>query len=155
LNDPIYGCGLVLGIESIAQRQFNGMANEASNAYFGWASLVKGFSALPLECVLIKRRAFNQVGGFNSTIGDPSAQMIDLCLRFKELGLRNVVIPDISVKLDIMGGSKEDIGGEDVVQNKADRAQLMRHWARWIEHDPAFNPNLSLRKGKPIVKPPL
>jgi glycosyltransferase involved in cell wall biosynthesis len=153
-NGPIYSCGLVLGDKGIAQHQFNGMANEESNAYFGWASLTKGYSALPLECVLIKRHAYNQVGGFVSAIEDPAAKMIDLCLRFKELGLRNVVVPDVAVKLDIKYVSKQDIGGEDVVQNKADRAHLLRHWARWIEHDPAFNPNLTLYKGKPIVKPP-
>jgi hypothetical protein len=153
-NGPVYSCGLILGDKGIAWRQFNGMANEESNAYFGWASLVKGYSALPHECVLIKRRAFNQVGGFVSAISDPAGQMIDLSLRFKELGLRNVVVPDVAVKLDIKCGSKEDVGGQDVVQDKADRDHLTRHWARWIEHDPAFNPNLTLYKGKPIVKPP-
>jgi glycosyltransferase involved in cell wall biosynthesis len=152
-NGPIYSCGLILGDKLIAKRQFNGMANEDSNAYFGWASLVKGYSALPPECLLIKRYCFDKVGGFISAIGDPAAQMIDLCLRFKELGLRNVVVPDVAVKLDIKCGSKEDVGGQDVVQDKADRDHLTGHWARWIEHDPAFNPNLTLYKGKPIVKP--
>jgi hypothetical protein len=153
-NGPIYSCGLILGDKLIAKRQFNGMANEDSNAYFGWANLVKGYSALPPECLLIKRYCFDKVGGFISGIGDPAAQMIDLCLRFKELGLRNVVVPDVAVKLDIKCGSKEDVGGQDVVQDKADRDHLTRHWSRWIEHDPAFNPNLTLYKGKPIVKPP-
>jgi hypothetical protein len=153
-NDLVHSCGLVLGDQGIAQRQFNSMANDESNAYFGWASLVKGCSALPHECVLMKRYVFDLAGGFASSIVEPSARMIDLCLRFRELGLRNVVIPDVVVKLDIKCGSKEDVSGQDVVQDKADQDYLVRHWTRWIEHDPAFNPNLTLHKGKPIVKPP-
>ena len=154
-NGAIYSCGLVLGVQGLVRRQFNGMANEESNAYFGWASLVKGYSAIPGECVLMKRRSFVDVGGFSTTLAEPAAQMLDMCLKIKELGLRNVVVPDVEVTLDLSNGSKDDLGGEVLIQNESDRTYLMRHWGDWIAHDPAFSPNLNLHKGKPIVKPPL
>ncbi len=153
-NGDIYSCGLVLGVDGLAQRQFNGLANEEWNAYFGWASLVKGYSVIPGECVLMKRRSFMDVEGFSTSLAEPATQMFDLCLKFKEIGLRNVVVPDVEVTLDSSNSSKDDLGGEVLIQNESDRTTLMRHWGDWIAHDPAFNPNLTLHKGKPIVKPP-
>ncbi len=65
--------------------------------------------------------------------------MFDLCLKFKEIGLRNVVVPDVEVTLDSSNSSKDDLGGEVLIQNESDRTTLMRHWGDWIAHDPAFN----------------
>ena len=154
-NGPIYCSGLILVMEGIARRQFNGVVNEEPNAYFGWASLVKGYSALPVECVLMKRRVFEGVSGLTASLMEPAAKVMDLCLKIKDSGFRNVVIPDVQVRLNQILGTKEDLGGEELIKNPSDRDYLVEQWGRWIEQDPAFNPYLNLHKGKPIVKPPM
>lgn len=154
-NGRIYSSGLILGVRGIARHPFNGVANEESNAYFGWASLVKGYTALPAECVLMKRRVYEDVGGLSPSLVGPAAKFVDLCLKIKDSGLRNVVIPDVQVRLDHIFGARDDLGGEDLIQNPSDRDYLTRQRGHWIEQDPAFNPYLTLHKGKPIVKPPL
>jgi len=151
----IYSSGLIFGVQGFVRHQFNGVAKEDSNAYFGWASLVKGYSALPVECVLMTRRAFIDIGGLSSSFLEPAARLVDLCLKMEVMGLRNVVIPDVQVRLDLIFGAEEDLGGEDLMQDPSDRDYLMQQWGHLIEQDPAFNPNLTLHKGKPIVKPPL
>ena len=153
-NGPIYSSGLVLGSNGIANYQFNSSAREAKNAYFGWASLVKGYSALPHYCTLTRRQRFHQVGGFSDVLVEPAAKFVDLCLKMRILGCRNVVVPDVELTLNQNFGVDNDYGSEDIIQNPSDRDYLMQHWGEWINHDPSFNPNLCLHKGKPIVKPP-
>ena len=153
-NGPLYSSGLILGVQGIARRQFNSVASEETNAYFGWASLVKGCSALPSECILMKRRVYMNVGGLSPSLVEPASKLVDLCLKIKDSGLRNVVIPDVQVRMDHIFGSKGDHCVEDNITNPSDRHYLMQQWGQWIKKDPSFNPNLCLHKGKPIVKAP-
>ena len=148
-NGLIHSSGTILGTEVLARHIFNGVPKSSPDLYFGWANLTKGYSALPPGCVLIKRKDFIEGGGLNQSLSNESAQIIDLCLKLKEKGLRNVVLPDVNMTVDPSKLSHSV--GEDLINNPADREYFFTHWNKWLEHDPAFNPNLTLRKGRPTI----
>ncbi len=74
-NGDIYSCGLVLGVDGLAQRQFNGLANEVE-CLFWLGKSGQGYSVIPGECVLMKRRSFMDVEGFSTSL----AELLHRCL---------------------------------------------------------------------------
>ena len=153
-NGLIYSCGLILGVDGLAKRLFNGVSNADPSYYFGWASLNKGYSALPSEFILFKRADFLIVKGLDRDLEPPSARMIDFCLQLRSCGLRTILVPDVIVTVQGVSNSGDGHTHDDVVQNPSDSALLRRKWEKWIDNDPAFNPNLTLHQSKPIVKAP-
>lgn len=150
-NGYIFSCGLVLGNENQAQYLFKGANAAHQNYYFGWSSLHKGYSSLPHQCTLFRRSDLVKLGGFNDNISDPSARHIELCLRMREAGLRNVVVPEAIVTVDqtkrVFGATSDT----SIISNEDDRQYLLQRYQKWFDDDPAFNPNLCLRNGKPVV----
>lgn len=147
----IYSCGLILDVDFYAQRLFHKVSNAQLNHYFGWSSLHKGFSALPSECLVLNKTQFISVGGFDAELSDHTSRCIDLCLKMREKGLRNVVMPEIIMILD---ESKQWSGkqvADLVISDEKDKHILLQRYKPWFKDDPAFNPNLTLMKGKPAV----
>lgn len=148
-NGLIFSSGIILGTEVLARHIFNRVPRSGPDLYFGWSNLDKGYSALPPGCLLVKREIYNHVGGLNQSLFNETSQIIDFCLKLKEKGLRNVIIPDVQVTVDLAYHLRSD--DEDLIQNPSDREYFHTFWQKWLEHDPAFNPNLTLRKGRPAV----
>lgn len=148
-NGKIFSSGVILGTQVLARHIFNGIPKSGPDTYFGWANLIKGYSALPAGCILVKRENYLEVGGLNQSLSNETVQIIDLCLKLKQNGLRNVVIPSVTVTIDPAKLSPST--NEDLIENQFDRKYFSTHWSNWLEHDPAFNPNLTLRFGKPTI----
>lgn len=147
----ILSCGLILGKDWIAQDLFKGASVRPRNYYFGWSSLHKGFSVLPDQCVIFNRSHFIRSGGYNRELETRKIQHIDLCLKMKEAGLRNVLVPEAIVTLGQTMGSLRDLSAETLLNKGKDQQYVLRKWSGYFEHDPSFNPNLTLHKGKPVV----
>ena len=150
-NSFIYCCGLILGKGGIPQRLFNGNSTRLASNYFLWSSLHKGYSALPHNCIVFEKAGFMSVGGFDSELKTLSAQQIDLCLKMRSAGFRNVVVPEALVTIDRVKRKDNRNVDEMVPLIPDDKAALMHRWAPYFEHDPAFNPNLTVHRGRPVV----
>jgi O-antigen biosynthesis protein len=151
-NGYIHNCGMILGADNLTNYLFNGASAANLNYYFGWSSLHKGSSALPANCLVFQRSQFIALGGFSKYLTSWPAQAIDLCLKMRSTGLRNIVVPEVVVTLD---RSKKLFGArsaETVISNETEKHYLLESWREWFENDPAFNPNLTLHKGKPVVR---
>ncbi len=66
-------------------------------------------------------------------------------------GFRNVVVPESTVTIGRARRFFNPHADGMVPLNPADRATLLHRWAVYFEHDPAFNPNLTVHRGKPVV----
>ena len=150
-DGSIFSCGLILSRDKIAEYLFQGASSANLNYYFGWSSLHKGYSALPGNCIIVRRSNYVSVGGYDRKISDPNARHLDLCLRLKQAGLRNVVISETMVTVDQPIGSQTSVMDGRLIIKEVNKQYLKTEWNQWFEADPAFNPNLILRKGKPII----
>jgi O-antigen biosynthesis protein len=100
-NGLIHSCGVILGANGIADHLFYGLTNDTVvNYYYGWDSLNKGYSALPVGCIIVKHEHYSNVGGLNQNLNGQTAQIIDFCLKLRESGLRNIVVPDAIVTVN-------------------------------------------------------
>lgn len=100
-------------------------------------------SAVTAACLAIRAETFAAVGGF-----DPRLRItyndVDLCLKFVELGLRNIYLPDVViVHHESVSISKLVAGRRDWDEVAVASRQFVLRWRERAGSDPYMNPHLS------------
>jgi GT2 family glycosyltransferase len=143
-DDTIQHAGVVLGLGGIASHPHRGLRRGAPG-YYGRAALTQAVSAVTAACMVVRKTAFDAVGGFDETLA-VAYNDVDFCLRLGARGLRNVWTPfaelyhfeSVSRGDDSQGASRERFLAE---------SRLMRdRWQGLLDADPYYNPNLSLTR---------
>jgi len=134
--------GIVLGIQGVAGHAHKHLAKGAPG-YLNRAVLHQTMSAVTGACMVVRRAVFDEVGGFDEALG-VAYNDVDFCLRARRAGYRNVWTPHA----EMIHHESVSRGFEDSPEKQARfqrEAALMRErWADWLDHDPAYNPNLTL-----------
>lgn len=140
-NGTISHAGLLLSATQLAAPAHRGFgAGEAG--YWGRANLLQHLSALPLPGLLLRREAVAASGGL---LPDPLLLPhwgVDLCLRLREMGQRLTYSPfaELIWSARMVPGSDPWPGSSTEVALSAER--MRDRWDSWLDHDPAFSPNL-------------
>jgi GT2 family glycosyltransferase len=130
-----------------------GLGGEAGHVYRGRpGSLVDRLgrlgaahevSAVTGACLAVERTKYEAVGGLDEELFPVSFNDIDLCLKLRAQGLRNILVPDAVLYHHESASRGPDIGAK---QARAEREA--RHFAETWRHvmrdDPFFHPGLSL-----------
>jgi GT2 family glycosyltransferase len=135
-NGKVQHAGVVLGMRGTADHIMRGFPSDV-DGYAGSLSCTREVSAVTAACMAIRRGLFDELGGFDEHYGT-HYQDVDLCLRLRESGLRNLFTPHAVVRHDegVTRGSRYD---------HLDRALFLDRWGETIERgDPYYNPALSL-----------
>ncbi|MDP2407681.1 MAG: glycosyltransferase family 2 protein [Hydrogenophaga sp.] len=142
-NGMLQHAGIVLGIGGWAGHSHKGFSSLALG-YVGRASLISSFSAVTGACLAVQKQHFMTVGGFDEVHLRVACNDVDLCLKFTEIGLRNIYTPFAS----LFHHESATRGYEDTPEKMARFQQEVRYmWSRWpalMARDPAYSPNLTL-----------
>ena len=142
-NTTIQHAGVVLGIGGWAGHAHKGFSLYA-HGYVGRASLASNFSAVTGACMAVQKKHFDQAGGFDEVNLKVACNDVDLCLRFAEMGLRNLFTPHAL----LFHHESATRGYEDTPEKKARfQKEVDYMWKRWpvmMANDPAYSPYLSL-----------
>ncbi|MDO8903929.1 glycosyltransferase family 2 protein [Hydrogenophaga sp.] len=134
--------GIVLGIQGVAGHAHKHLA-KGEPGYLNRAVLHQTMSAVTGACMVVRRAVFDEVGGFDEALA-VAYNDVDFCLRARRAGYRNVWTPHA----EMIHHESVSRGFEDSPEKQARfqrEAALMRErWADWLDHDPAYNPNLTL-----------
>ena len=144
-DDTIQHAGIVVGIGGIAGSLFVGMKRERSG-YLHKASLMQDLSAVTAACMMVKKKAFEEAGGFEEKLAG-AVNDVDLCLKIREKGYLVVYDPYVEMyHYESKTRGREDT--KEKVRRFQGEIEYMR--TRWIgilkEGDPCYNKNLSLSK---------
>ena len=138
----IVSAGWILGIGGSAAPAFNGVSTEVFT-YGGFGNLTRGVSGVSCECMLVRRDAFIEAGGFDETY-ESGLFDLDLCLTLSGNGLKTVMVPFAQAELP---AERDGDAGRDPLGTDADRKYFHRKWAAAISAgDPFYNPNLTLTR---------
>ena len=142
-DDTIQHSGVVMGMGGMAGHGHRFASGQAPG-YFGQLITVNNYTAVTGACLMCRREVFEAVDGFNEHLA-VAFNDIDLCLRIVTHGYRNIIPPHV-----VLYHYESKSRGLDDTPDKrsrffAENAYMMKHWKSWIEHDPCYNPNLSLR----------
>jgi GT2 family glycosyltransferase len=110
------------------------------------------FSAVTAACLLVKKSDYELVNGLNENDLTIAFNDIDFCLKILTLGRRNLYCAEAELY------HHESVSrGLENTKEKQQRFQLelnylITNWASFIKHDPAYNPNLTLRRENFSIK---
>jgi len=135
--------GVILGIGGVAAHahlRFYG----AEAGYFGRLALAQNLSAVTAACLVVRREIFQHVGGFEEEHLSVAFNDVDLCLRIREAGYRNLWTPSA----ELFHHESYSRGLEDSQEKKhrfsKEIAYMVERWGRILTEDPYYNPNLTL-----------
>ena len=135
--------GVVLGLRGIAANAHEGMPSGLIG-YAGRAALIQSFSAVAGACMLVRKSAYLQVGGFDAANLPATFNDVDFCLRLREAGYRNVWTPYAELLHHGIARAGEDADAQESECLAPASAYMKQRWAELLGADPAYNPNLSL-----------
>nr|WP_277608500.1 glycosyltransferase family 2 protein [Microbulbifer elongatus] len=142
-NDTIQHGGVILGIGGVAGHSHKYFHRD-DYGYFSRLHLVQNLSAVTGACLILRKSVFEEVGGLNEEDLAIAFNDVDLCLKVREAGYRNLWTPQAELY------HHESVSrGSDNTNAKRNRAQreaqyMRKRWGEQLDNDPAYNPNLTL-----------
>ncbi|HSC01375.1 MAG TPA: glycosyltransferase family 2 protein, partial [Burkholderiaceae bacterium] len=143
-DDTLQHAGVILGIGGVAGH-IHCQLPRSQPGYQGRARLTQEFSAVTAACVVLRREVFEAMGGLDETNLAVDYNDIDLCLRMRRAGYRVIWTPH--AQLYHHESATRGRRRSTAQQQRYDRevAFMQSTWGTWLQNDPAYNPNLTLR----------
>jgi O-antigen biosynthesis protein len=142
--------GLVLGLGGVAGPVHEGL-DRLDIGYWGRAAAPRHVSAVTADGLVVRRDAWERVGGFDAAQLSADYGDVDLCLRVRDAGWATVWTPFaelVSHRPPRSDAATATDGRDDAATAKAEAARYMhRRWGPALDDDPAYSPNLSLERG--------
>ena len=128
--------GVVVGLKGLAGHPFDGWPDGGDGA--SEVRAAREVSAVTAACAMIRRRLYLEIGGMDATRFAVSFNDVDLCLRLRAAGYRNIYTPHCLI-------THHTSASRGSASNLAEDEQLRARWGRELDGDPYYNRNLSLR----------
>ncbi len=134
--------GVVLGILGLAGHAHRFLPVNA-RGYHGGLALDTNYLAVTGACLMVEKRKYEEVGGLDEGLA-VSYNDVDLCLKLRRRGYRNVFVPRAR-----LWHHESESRGDDDTPAKVARAMeevglIRRRWPTWVARDPYYNPNLTV-----------
>jgi GT2 family glycosyltransferase len=134
--------GIVLGVGGVAGHSHLGLPGDEPG-YFARMVLTQEVSAVTGACLAVRTEAFAEVGGFDAEHLAVAFNDVDLCLRLRAAGYRNVWTPHAR----LVHHESKSRGPEDTPEKRArfeaETRVMQARWEPQLRADPYYNPNLS------------
>ncbi len=140
--------GVICGLYGDAGHPFVG-ASLDDPGYMNRLQVDQNFSAVTAACMLVKREAFEKVGGFDQEKYQLNFSDVDFCLSLQKAGYKTVWTPHVSL-VHHTNATQRSLAEDPIKAEKAkrqfekDKQALIDSWFPVLCHDPAYNYNLSL-----------
>ncbi len=132
--------GVVVGIGGFAGHVYRGAEPHVAARRASIAG-VRNYAAVTAACMMVRRDAFNAVGGFDERLA-VEFNDIDFCLKLRRAGLRNIYLPHVVLRHD---ESSSRLNGKTSRASIARERELFREiWRSDTFRDPYYNSNLTL-----------
>lgn len=142
-DGKVQHAGVVLGIGGVAGHSHR-FAERDSTGYFCALEAVCDYSALTAACLMVRRSVFEEVGGFDEAL-TIAFNDVDLCLKFRAHGYRNVYLPHVVLRHAESKTRGHDIGARKSARSAGEILLMKERWGPQLENDPYYNPNLTRR----------
>ncbi len=141
-GDTVQHAGVATGLGGVAGHVMK-HAQRDSPGYFWNLKLVTDYSVVTAACLMVSRKKFNAVFGFNEHL-QVAFNDVDFCLKLRQQGLYNVYLPFV----ELYHYESKSRGYEDT-DEKRERFEkeilFMRQcWGKVLDNDPFYSPWLTL-----------
>jgi len=136
-NGKVQHSGIILGLNGYAGHAHKAL-DPRSTGYFGRLHSIQEMSGVTAALSLIKKSAFQEVGGFNAGRYPTSFNDVDLAIRLKQKGFRIIYNP--MVKAIHYESLTRPVNELEILF----RQRLKEDYGHILYKDPFYNPNLAL-----------
>ena len=146
-NDIVQHGGVILGPGGAAAH-FGHLLSLQSCGYFGRNLLASSISAVTGACLIVKKAIYEEAGGLDEENLAVAFNDVDLCLKIRQKGYRNVWSPHA-----VLYHHESSTRGLETTPEKAARFKeeldfMVRKWGDQLRHDPFYNVNFSIELGR-------
>lgn len=143
-NDTIQHAGVIMGYHEVAGHIGVGQP-KGTPGYYGRNVSLFNVSAVTAASLLVKKSYVDEIGGFDETLA-VAYQDVDLCLKLLQHGTYNIHVGNVQ-----MYHHESITRGFDSLTSERYQKEceiMKQRYAKWIENDPYYNPNLSIKVGE-------
>ena len=134
--------GVLLGIGGVANHAHY-KAAKGFQGYFGRAVLHQEFSAVTAAALMMRADVFSEIEGFDERLA-VAFNDIDLCLRVREAGFRNIWTPYAELIHHESVSRGIENNPEKIARFNREVDFMKERWGDILSRDPAYNPNLTI-----------
>ena len=151
-NDTIQHAGVILGAGGIAGHAHLFLPYDTPG-YMGRCCLQQNFSIVTAACLMLKKKAFEQVGGFDDIKLKVAFNDVDLCMKLRKAGYLNAWTPYAEAyHYESVSRGVEDTP-EKIERFMGEIASFEERWADELQaKDPYYNINFSTERADFTVK---
>ncbi|MEQ9822805.1 MAG: glycosyltransferase family 2 protein [Puniceicoccaceae bacterium] len=130
--------GVLIGVGHVAAHAFRLFPNEPGEGPLR-AHVIQNYSAVTAACLVVRAEVFREVGGFDDVQLAITNNDVDLCIKIREAGYRNVYTP-----YAVLYHHESATRGPENTPEKFNRYQkevnyMWKHWSTLLMNDPAYN----------------
>ncbi len=151
-NKRLLHAGYVLGLFGSVGSPYETYPTE-SHGYFGQLALLRAASAVSAAGMLLRRKRFLALHGFDSVQYAQHGFDIDLCQRLAEQGYRVLVAPDIDLLDPVCDSRQRARQGWYWPGTNAPDSAAMQATTDDLQADPYYSPHLTLLHGALLRDP--
>jgi len=145
-DDRVQHCGVLLRGDGVGSH-FHHFANRDSLGHGGHAVLATTVSAVTGACLLVRKEVFHEVGGLNECDLPVAFNDVDLCLKIKRAGYRNVMVPQAELYHHESASRGSDFTAEKMKRFRGEQAYMSSTWKDVLDKDGFYNLNCSQEFG--------
>jgi len=142
-DNTIQHAGTVIGLGGLAGHAFRHFERD-DPGYLDRLRFVQNVSAVTAACLVVRKRVFKEAGGFDAVNLPVAYNDVDLCLRIRECGYRNLWTPFAELYHHESASRPSDFSAERIKAYRREMNYLKKRWPGVIRHDPFYNPNLTI-----------
>lgn len=136
--------GVIVGIGDVAGHAHR-MSDRLSPGYCGRLLVAQSFSAVTGACMVVRREAWDQVGGLDEKNLAIAFNDVDFGLRLGEAGWRVVWTPYAMLYHHESISRGTETRAARISGYSQEVLYMQRHWGETLKKDPAYNPNLTVQ----------
>lgn len=145
-NDTVQHAGVYIHKDGIGGHIYRGFYKN-SNGYMDRLQIINNVSAVTGACLMISRKHFVEMGGFNQEKLPVAFNDVDLCLKCLNSGLRNVYTPFAELyHYESISRGAEDTP-EKMKRFNKEWDYMFSTWREYLKQDHYYNTNLVLNNG--------
>jgi GT2 family glycosyltransferase len=145
-NGTVQHGGVVLGVGGIADHAFRGLAGDAPG-YVMRAITTQQVSAVTAACMLVRKAAFDEVGGFDEAELTIAFNDVDLCIKLGNAGWRIIFAADVVAEHRESMSRGDDLNESKVARFMLENEAMRQRYADVLGHDAFYNPHFSREGG--------
>lgn len=144
-DGTIQHAGVILGLKGYASHAFKGFAGD-SVGYCNRLVVTHNVSAVTAACLVMRKKVFEEVGGFDAINLKVAYNDVDLCLKVRDAGYRNLFTPHAQLVHFESKSRGKKRKKEQQKQLREESSYLLKKWGGVLFSDSAYNKNLTLVK---------